>query len=58
MILAVGLLLALGLGLLPIGPALVVGMLAGPSHTDRVVAVPAPPEDCNCGIPANPRGPR
>jgi hypothetical protein len=51
------------LGMLPIGPALVAGLVAGPRHTDVVVAVPAAPlpppvAECDCGVPSSPRGPR
>jgi hypothetical protein len=51
------------LGMLPIGPALVTGLVAGPRHTDIVVATPAPPlpppvAECDCGVPSSPRGPR
>lgn len=29
-------------------------------HTDVILALPtpAPAQDCNCGVPASPRGPR
>ena len=49
-------------GLLPIGPALIAGLVVGPRHTDIVVAVPPPlpppVADCDCGVPSSPRGPR
>ncbi len=53
----------LGLGLLPIGQALILAMLVGPAHSDVVIAVPLAPEgppvaECDCGVPASPRGPR
>jgi hypothetical protein len=62
-ILLAGFLLVVGVGLLPIGPPLVAGMLAGPVHADRVVAVPLAPDapavaECDCGVPSSPRGPR
>jgi hypothetical protein len=44
----------------PFGQAatvLVLGRAFG--GTDLIIAIPAPPaEDCNCGVPASPRGPR
>lgn len=34
----------------------------GGSRTDYIVSLPVPPpapaEDCHCGVPASPRGPR
>ena len=43
-----------------IGTALILGR--GFGNTDIIVAVPlptpAPAEDCNCGVPSSPRGPR
>ena len=41
-----------------LGTAVILGRVSG--ATDLVVAVPlpAPAEDCNCGIPSSPRGPR
>jgi hypothetical protein len=63
MTLLASLLVVLGVGLLPIGPALVMGMLVGPGTTDRVVAIPLAPDtpavaECDCGTPSSPRGPR
>ncbi len=57
------LLVVVTFGLLPIGPALVAGLVAGPRHTDQVLAVPAPSPpppvaECDCGVPSSPRGPR
>jgi hypothetical protein len=61
MVFLASILLVFGIGILPIGPAIVSGLLVGPRHTDVVVAIPepsAPVADCDCGVPANPRGPR
>ncbi len=57
-----GILVIVSLGLLPIGPSLVAGLVVGPRHTDIVVAVPPPlpppVAECDCGVPSSPRGPR
>lgn len=48
----------------PLGLVVTARLFGPASHADAVLAVPMPgapataAEDCDCGVPANPRGPR
>ncbi|WP_137128174.1 hypothetical protein [Roseomonas sp. HF4] len=44
----------------PLGMMMTARMFGATAHTDVILSIPAPApaEDCNCGIPSSPRGPR
>ena len=56
------LLIALSAGMLPVGQAMMLGLLVGPADPAPIAAMPPPPgpatAECECGVPGSQRGPR